>query len=72
MKQLVNLIFWCLTLSTLAVSDSCNGHGGSFNCNSNTSYCVCEPGWVPSTGIASLDLPSGCTVHIGPDCSRKA
>jgi hypothetical protein len=68
MKQLLNLIFWFLTLFTLAISQDCSG-GVSVPCNTGTgSACACGPGYWPD---AYIWTPTDeCTRGIGSVCEK--
>jgi hypothetical protein len=84
MKQLLNLIFWRLTLCTLCIlgvskdlcdghgypKDLCDGHGKSVSYIGNQ-MCFCDDGWMPSGRFTYVNLPDvECGAYIGSDCSR--
>jgi hypothetical protein len=68
MKQLLNLIFWFLTLCTLAISQDCSG-GVLLYCNKGGDYtCACNPGWV-SKDDTNIKLGT-CVVSVGSGCGK--
>jgi hypothetical protein len=71
MKQLLNLIFWFLTLFTLAISQDCSG-GVSVPCNTGTgSACACGPGYWPDYDAYYIWTPGNqCTRGIGSGCVK--
>jgi hypothetical protein len=80
MKQLFNLVFWCLTLCTLAISQTTslncgsNGHPLTWPLGSggNVFACACECPYRPSKNpTTALPLNPSCISYIGSDCSVR-
>jgi hypothetical protein len=69
MKQLLNLIFWCLTLCTLAISQATSpncGSNGQLVSYLSYSFCSCNQGWMPRDPY--LIGFNGCSGALGSDC----
>jgi hypothetical protein len=77
MKQLLNFIFWCLTLCTLAISQpsvNCgdNGTPVTTSCNGGASMCICKDGWRSSDSYETITISgSTCQLYVGSDCSTS-
>jgi hypothetical protein len=75
MKQLLNLVFWCLTLCTLVVPHAainCGNHGARVD-YSGFSFCVCNCPWKPSNKDKPphVTVSPNCPAYLGTDCSKR-